>query len=261
MINDIKYFVTQTKFNLKNAHALRKSFWVGVLTMAVNNISFFAMWLLFMKATGPINGWTSLDVFGMLGVAMCCFGVCQGFFYGVRELPELVTNGSFDTVLLAPVNSFIKLSGSAFSVTAYGDLLMGVSVIIFYIVASHFNIHSYILFIFSVILGCVIFVCFRLICSLIVFFIHDGEIVSTQIFEIFLRPGLYPGAIFPDKLKLFCMTIIPTLITSAVPIDEVKKQDFAFLLFILLVTIVWVCITYLLFKISVRRYESGNFLR
>src|SRR3989338_5716781 len=261
MKNDILYFFTQIKFNLKNAYALQKSFWVGVVSMVLNNTIFFIMWLLFMHATGPINGWTSIDVFGMLGVAMFCFGVCHAFFYGVRDLPEFVLRGSFDSVLLAPVNSFLKLSGSSFSVTAYGDLLMGLGVMIFYGVYAHFSLYSIILFIISVILGCIVFVCIRLLCSLVVFFIHDGEVISTQIFEIFLRPGLYPGAIFPGKLKIFCMTIVPTLITSAVPIDVVKIKSISFLIFIFMITLVWIFFTYFMFKISVRRYESGNFLR
>ncbi len=229
MINDIKYFIAQTKLNLKNAYALKKSFWVGVFSMVLNNLSFFIMWLFFMHATGPINGWTSMDVFGMLGVAMVCFGVTQGFFYGVRELPELVERGSFDTVLLAPVNTFFKLAGSAFSITAYGDMLIGFSVVIIYGIYLHFNLYSWLLFLFSLTLGCIMFLCFRLLCSLVAFYVHDADIVSTQMFEIFLRPGLYPGAIFPDKLKIFCMTILPTLITSAVPIDVVKLNSFKFM--------------------------------
>jgi ABC-2 type transport system permease protein len=261
MKKDILYFIAQTKFNLKNAHALRKSFWIGVFSMMLNNVAFFVIWLFFMKATGPINGWTAIDVFGMLGISMICFGVTQGFFYGIRELPELVLRGNFDSVLLAPVNSFFKLAGSAFSVTAYGDLLIGVIVAILYGIYVHFSFLSWLLFIFSIILGCIVFICFRLICSLVVFFVHDGEIVSTQMFEIFLRPSLYPGAIFPDKLKIFCMTIVPTLITSAVPIDIVKLNSFLLFLFTLGITCVWVSITYFVFKISIKHYESGNFLR
>ena len=48
MKKEILYFLTQTKFNLKNAYALRKSFWVGVFSMMLNNISFFVMWLLLL---------------------------------------------------------------------------------------------------------------------------------------------------------------------------------------------------------------------
>lgn len=261
MKKDIRYFIAQIKANIKNAHALRSSFWIGVFSMVLNNMTFFVIWLLFMRATGPINGWTSIDVFGMIGVSTFCFGVCHSFFYGVKELPESVVKGSFDSVLLAPVNSFLKLSGTAFSVTAYGDLLLGFCVALFYGIFMKFSLYVWIMFIIGIILGCIIFISFRMICSLIVFFIHDSEVVSTQLFEIFLRPGLYPGGIFPNKMKLFFMTVIPTLITSAVPIDIVKTNSLKILGFSFAVTCVWVLLAYILYNISVKRYESGNFLR
>lgn len=229
--------------------------------MALNDVAFFIIWIFFMKATGPINGWTAFDVFGMLGVSVTCFGITYGFFHGIVDLPQMVVRGSFDSVLLAPVNSFLKLSGSSFFVTAYGDLLIGVLVSLFYGIYLHFNLYSWLLFMFSIILGCVVFICIRLLCSLVAFFVHDSEVVSYQMFDIFLRPSLYPGAVFPNKLKIFCMTILPTLITSAVPIDVVKLNSLKFILFALLVTIFWVCITYFAFKISIKRYESGNLLR
>ncbi len=261
MKKDLLYFIAQTKFNLKNAYALKYSFWVGVFGMMLNNVTFFVIWLLFIKATGPINGWTSIDIFGMLGVSLTCYGVVHSFFFGIRELPEFVVKGSFDTVLLAPVSTFIKLSGSAFSVTAYGDLIMGIFVIMFYGIYLQFNLYVWIIFLVSIVLGCVVFACVRLICSLVVFFIHDGEIVAAQLFELFLRPGLYPGAIFPSKLKIFCMTILPTLLTSALPVDVVKLNSTFLIIFAFVVTLLWVMVASLVFKISIKRYESGNFLR
>lgn len=261
MKNDFLYFFVQTKFNLKNAYALSKSFWIGVFSMVMNDVTFFIIWVFFMKATGPINGWTAVDVFGMLGVAMFCYGFTHAFFYGIKDLPEFVMRGSFDSVLLAPVNIFLKLSGSSFSITAYGDLLLGTAVLIFYGIYLHFSFYAWLLFLFSIMLGCIVFICIRSLCSLVAFFIHDGEVVSHQMFEIFIRPGLYPGAIFPSKLKIFCMTVIPALLTSAAPIDVVKLNSGSLVLFALVVTLVWVYITYFAFKISIKRYESGNFLR
>ncbi len=261
MKRDIIFFIAQTKINLKNAYALRSSFWIGVVSMVLNNVSFFVIWLFFMKATGPINGWTSMDVFGMLGVSMMCFGITHGFFYGVVDLPKLVLRGSFDSVLLSPVGSLFKLAGSSFSVIAYGDLLMGTVVAIFYGVYMNFSLYLWALYLFAILLGSIVFICIRLICSSVVFFLHDAEVVSTQLFELFLRPGLYPGSIFPNKLKLFFMTIIPALVTSAVPIDIVKYRSFNLIIFAVLITLFWFFIATVFFKISVRRYESGNFLR
>lgn len=261
MLHDIVYFFAQTKYNLKNAHALTHSFWVGVLSMMLNNVTFFVIWFLFMKATGPINGWTSLDVFGMLGISMLTFGFTHAFFHGVVELPQFVIRGTFDHVLLSPVNSFLKLGGSSFSVTAYGDLVEGAIVLVLYGILMNFAFYTWVLYLFAIILGCIVFLCFRVLCSLVVFFVHDGEMISRDLFEIFLRPALYPGAIFPGKLKIFFMTIIPTLLTSAVPIDLVKTHSLKLLLSGMVVTIFWILVTYLTFKFSVRRYESGNYIR
>lgn len=257
----IKYFLTQSKYNVKNAHALARSFWIGIISMILNNLAFFIIWFLFMKATGPINGWTSLDVLGMLGVSVFIFGFMHSFFYGIIDLPQSVTKGTFDGVLLAPTNSFLKLSGSSFSITAYGDLIQGVFVVILYGFLMHLSIYTWTLYILSIIMGCIIFICVRLLCSLIAFFLHDGEIVVGQLFEIFIRPSLYPGAIFPNKLKIIFMTVIPALLTSAVPVEVVKYNSINLVGFSAIFTIIWVLITWRVFSVSVRRYESGNFLR
>ncbi len=261
MMKDIRYFIAQNKFNFKNAYVLKGSFWIGVWSMILNNTAFFVMWILFMNATGPINGWNSFDVFGMLGIAMFCYGVAHSFFFGIKELPDLVLRGAFDNVLLSPVNSLIRLAGYSFSVIAFGDLFLGGAVFIVYGLYLDFTLYAWFVYLFSIFLGCVVFICFRLLSSLIVFFIHDGEVVSTQVFEMFLRPGLYPGSIFPDKLKIVCMTILPTLLTSAVPIDVVKVNSLTILLVSVLVTIGWIFITAGVYSAAVKRYESGNFLR
>ncbi|MES2087627.1 MAG: ABC-2 family transporter protein [Patescibacteria group bacterium] len=261
MLHSLYYFFAQSKYNLKNAHALSGSFWVGVLSMILNNFTFFIIWFLFMQATGPINGWTSIDVFGMLGVSITAFGFTHAFFRGVVDLPELVTKGTFDGVLVSPVNTFLKIGGSSFSVTAYGDLLQGAVVAFLYGVFSRFDLYTWILYIVAIILGCIVFLCLRLLCSLVVFFVHDGEIISNQLFEIFIRPGLYPGAIFPNKMKIFFMTVVPALLTSATPIYIIKSHSIFLVLFGFSMTVVWVGITYLVYSLAVRRYESGNYLR
>lgn len=260
-MRNIRYFITEAFYNIKNAHALAKSFWIGVISMMVNNITFFVIWYLFMKTTGPINGWINTDVFAMLGVSMLIFGIVNSFFRGIVDIPQFVVRGSFDSVLLAPINTFLKVSGASFSVTAIGDLLMGLCIATYYAVASHLSMYTLMLFLTGIILGTITFLCIRLLCSLVVFFMYDGEAVSNQLFELFLRPGLYPGAIFPTKLRIFFMTAVPALLTSAVPIDIVKQDSVLLLLTSVVITAIWVVITYTVFRSAIRRYESGNLLR
>jgi len=261
MKQDIRYFFAQAKYNIKNAYALKRSFMIGVGSMILNNCAFFVIWFLFMKATGPINGWSGLDVFGMLGVALVCFGVTHSFFYGIVDLPKHVIRGTFDSILLSPVSRFVKLAGSSFSATAYGDLLQGMVVVVIYGFMSHLSVVAWIFFLCAIVLGCIVFLSIVLLCSLIAFYIHDGEVLSRQMFEIFLRPGLYPGAIFPSKLKLFFMTAIPTLITSAVPIDILKTDSILLGGIAIVSTACWFFFARYMFSRSIRKYESGNLLR
>ncbi len=260
-MKDIRYFITEAFYNIKNAHALAKSFWIGVISMVINNVTFFVIWYLFMKTTGPINGWTNTDVFAMLGVSMLIFGIVNSFFRGIVDIPQFVVKSSFDSILLSPVNTFLKVSGASFSVTAIGDLLMGLFIVIYYTVTSNLSMYALILFFIGIILGTITFLCVRLLCSLVVFFMYDGEAVSNQLFELFLRPGLYPGAIFPTKLRIFFMTAVPALLTSAVPIDIIKQQSILLVIVSLAITSTWLFFTYIVFRVAIRRYESGNMLR
>lgn len=261
MKKDIIYFFNLFKFNLKNAFALKGSFFISVFSMMLNNSTFFIIWYLFSSATGPINGWTSFDIFGMLGVAMLCFGITHGFFYGTVDLPEIVTRGKFDTVLLSPRSILSRLSGMSFSIIALGDILLGLIIVIWYGLINSFNFNSWIIYIFIILLGSIIFLCIRILVGLIVFYVYDGELISGQVFEIFLRPGLYPGSMFTHKMKIIFMTVIPVLITSSVGIDFLKTRESWILYLAILSTLFWTSITYLLFKKSIKRYESGNFLR
>jgi len=140
-------------------------------------------------------------------------------------------------------------------------LLQGTFIVILYGIFIRLTLVAWIVYVFTIFLGCIIFICIRLLCSLVVFFIHDGEVVSGQIFDIFLRPGLYPGSIFPSGLKLFFMTIIPTLLTSAVPIYFLKSQSTSLFLLAVIITLFWVLLTSVVFRMAIRRYESGNYLR
>lgn len=260
-MKDVTYFFTQIYFNIKNAHALAKSFWIGVAGMILNNTAFFIMWYLFMQATGEVNGWGSVDVMGMLGISMFTFGVVHSFFFGIVKMSDFVNEGKFDGVLLSPVSVFVRQSGMQFSVVAYGDLLQGIAVTLWYILHTHMSLLHIGVLLFGIILGSLVFVAIVLVLSCISFYVRDSAIIADQLRDILIRPSIYPGGIFPDGLKIFFMTVIPALLTSSVPIDMVKNPSAGLLVFVIVVVVVWVLIARYVFSRALRRYESGNMLR
>ena len=81
--------------------------------MILNNLVFFCYLVSFTYATGPINGWTNADILQHL-LFQCFVLSCTCIFNGIVELPDIVNQGKFDAVLLAPRNILIRLSGMTF---------------------------------------------------------------------------------------------------------------------------------------------------
>lgn len=261
MKKDLYFFYKNLILNFKNAKALTGSFYWSLIGMILNNSSFFFIWYFLLDTTGPINRWDSLDVFAMMGIAMFTFGITHSFFYGTCELPSYILRGTFDSVLLSPRNLIIRLSGMNFSITALGDLLIGTFFILYYPIIKGFSFGQLAGFLFFVLCGVIVFFCVNLLTGIISFYVQDGEAIVMQVFDIFLRPGLYPGSMFTNNLKIFFITVVPALITSTVPIEYIKNPTSIIVSITVISTVCWVCITMFLFKKSIKRYESGNFLR
>ncbi len=261
MKKDLYFFYKNLILNFKNAKALNSSFYLSLIGMVLNNSAFFVIWYFLLYTTGPINGWDTVDVFVMLGISMFCFGVTMSFFNGINELPKYILNGKFDSVLLSPRNIILRLSGMSLSTTAISDLIMGFVLIVYYLFVKNFSLEQIVGFIFFILCGVVVFFCIKLLTVTLSFYIHDGESIGTQIFDIFLRPGLYPGSMFTNNMKIFFITIIPILITSAIPIEYIKSPNSQIILITLVSTIFWVLFTIYIFNKSIKKYESGNFLR
>lgn len=261
MKTDLYFFYKNLVLNLKNAKALSASFYWSIIGMFLNNSGFFLIWYFLLYTTGPINGWDTVDVFVMMGISMFCFGVTMSFFNGINELPKYILDGKFDSVLLSPRSLILRLAGMNFSVTAISDLVMGLFLIIYYLIVKNLTFEQIVGFIFFVLCGAIVFFCIKLLTTTLSFYIHDGESIGVQVFDIFLRPGLYPGSMFTNNMKMFFITIVPALITSAIPIEYIKNPNSNIILITLISTVFWVVFTIYIFSKSIKKYESGNFLR
>ena len=192
---------------------------------------------------------------------MLTFGVVHSFFFGIVKMSDFVNEGKFDSVLLSPVSAFVRQSGMQFSVVAYGDLLQGIAVTLWYIIHMHMSSVAIGVLLFGIIIGSVVFVALVLAISCISFYIQDSAIIADQLRDILIRPSIYPGGIFPEGLKIFFMTVVPALLTSSVPIDMVKNPSARLFVFVAVVVVAWMLITRFIFARALRRYESGNMLR
>lgn len=257
-MKNISYALLNMKKNFKNAKELKSSFIISVVGMCFNNIAFLVLWYYFGKTVGEINGWKPMDIFGLYGFGTTSFGIISSFFYGIFNIPSYISSGNFDKYLYTPKNILLKISTSAISTSALGDMLFGIICFVVFAIYRKLSLVMILLSFFLMILSSVIFYSFVLICMSISFYVMDGQNVSQGFYELFLNNTLYHGGAYTGILRIIFIYLIPSLLMAAIPVEIVINFSINNLLLITIGTIFWFIISILFFYKSLKKYESNN---
>lgn len=257
-MGSIKLAIMNIKKNFKNEKELKSAFIISIIGMTINNIAFLILWYYFGKTIGELNGWEPMDIFGLYGFSTTSYGIIVAIFSGIFNIPNYISSGNFDKYLLTPKNILIKVSTSAISTSAFGDLLFGFICFIVFAIYSKLTIVQLILSVLLIILSSIIFYSFSLICMSVSFYLMDGHNVSQGLYGMFLSNSVYHGGAFTGVLRVLFIFIIPSLLMGVLPVEIVKNFSFNSLFMMISLTIFWFILSILFFYKSLKKYESNN---
>lgn len=257
-MGSIKLAIMNIKKNFKNEKELKSAFIISIIGMTINNIAFLILWYYFGKTIGELNGWEPMDIFGLYGFSTTSYGIIVAIFSGIFNIPNYISSGNFDKYLLTPKNILIKVSTSAISTSAFGDLLFGFICFIVFAIYSKLTIVQLILSVLLTILSSIIFYSFSLICMSVSFYLMDGHNVSQGLYGMFLSNSVYHGGAFTGVLRVLFIFIIPSLLMGVLPVEIVKNFSFNSLFMMISLTIFWFILSILFFYKSLKKYESNN---
>ena len=226
--------------------------------MMLNNISFLVLWYYFGKTVGELNGWKPMDIFGLYGFSCTSFGIVASLFYGLFEIPNYISTGSFDKYLLTPKNILLKVSTSKISTSAFGDLLFGITCFIIFSVYSKISLIQLMLAIFLIIISSIVFYAFSLVCMSISFYLMDGYNVSQGLYGMFVSNSIYHGGAYTGVLRIIFTIVMPSLLLGAIPVEIIKTISLKSIIIIVLLAICWFAISIMFFYKSLKKYESNN---
>jgi ABC-2 type transport system permease protein len=246
------------KNNFCSAAALRGAFVMQIVGMMVNNSFFVMVWVFFFHTFGKINGWTATEYFAMMGVNALAFGLAMSLFYGSALLPRMIDNGSFDSLLLSPRRLYLRILTSSLNMSAVGDFIFGLALIVLYGIVSHAS-GLQIAQLLSLSIPAAAIICnFSLFTSLIAFFIPDSFSLARNAFDMFISPSLYPSGLFGGALRFIFIFIVPSLVIGGLPVESVINADWKTYGLIWLLAILWTTFTVWALSVAVKKYESGN---
>lgn len=256
--NNWEWIKAMMNRNRKSILEYRKSLFVEVFGMVINNAAFIFVWYFVFQEYGSINGWGFQELFLLNSFVAMVYGITHVFVKGTSEISRNVTMGQLDQYITQPKNVLLNLMYSEVSASALGDILEGGLSFIIYIFISSSSILNILIFIPIMILAILVWIGFLISIQSIVFWLPNSEGLSSTLLNITLGTSLYPNKALVGLPRMFFTFVLPATLLGTVPADIVLNPNWSQVLILVGMAIFWMLFGVLLFNRGIKRYESGN---
>src|SRR5450432_4782401 len=121
----LKYLGLLLQTNLRASLALRAAFLLQAAFMALNNLIYFAVWVVFFRRFHDLGGFGKADMELTYGVVASGFGLAVALAGGLRELSKMIVEGALDSYLTQPKPALLQALCSRTLASGWGDLASG----------------------------------------------------------------------------------------------------------------------------------------
>lgn len=254
-MNELKFLFALWKTNLASAMEYRVAFISQSIGMILNDGVYFMIWIIFFDRFTDIRGWQLTDMFLVFGVSAGAFGLAGMLFGNVFNLGDIIINGRLDYYLSLPRPTLLHVIASQSVSSGFGDFLYG---FISYLASGQVSAAGFGRFLIALILATVVFVSFLIIIQSLAFWLGTGGTLTGIAINAMITFALYPITLFGNAAKLVLFLIIPAAFMGAVPAGFVTNFSWITLLEMLLAAAGFLALAVLIFRLGLRRYESGS---
>ena len=254
--NQIKVTYQSIKYALEREMLNKVTFISNIVFMIINNACFIVQWIILYSLKDNVGGYTFKQVLLLWGMAALTYGISRFFFKEAFELSDIINSGKLDNYLVQPKNTLIQCITSSVEVSAIGDMLYGFIMLVLFGI----NIKTILLFLFCGICGALVIVSMSVIFSSLSFWFGRTETIANTVNSLMINFATYPEGIFKGLIKIMFYTILPLGLTTYVPVQLISNFNPLYLLFIVLGTITFVSIAFLVFYKGLKKYSSTNLM-
>ena len=241
--------------NIKSTLEYRVNFILQFFGMMLNNAAFAAFWKVLLNRVGTIGGYGFSDVMLVWALVSSSFGLAHIVFGNVRQLGRIIMEGGLDVYLLQPKDVWLNVMSSRTIVSAWGDFAYGYIVLA---MLTGTELEHLVLFTALIFPGALIFAATFAAADSLAFFIGNSSAVSSALTEFMLSFSLYPEGVYGVGLRWMLYTIVPSGFVAFMPLRIFKALDWWLVPVLYLVAGIYVLLSYRLFNLGLKRYESGN---
>lgn len=255
LFREVSFVLHLVRLNLASLMEYRASFLTQALGMFINNGIYFVFWLLFFDRFEQIRGYEINQIYLLFAIIALGWGLAFSIAGNAGRVAEMVAQGRLDYYLTLPRPVLPHLLFSSMNPFSVGDLTFGVIAFLF---TGRFDVLSIVLFLACSVLAAVIFTAFYATAGCLSFFIGNATQWSFHLANSLLTFSLYPFGLFQGTLRLLLYTLIPAGFVGAVPVEVVETHSLMLFAGLAGAAAVSVLVLGLVFRLGLRRYESGS---
>jgi ABC-2 type transport system permease protein len=241
--------------NLKSVTALRGSFLLSMIFMALNNATFLVFWWVLFGRVGGLRGWQGPEVLLLFGVSAAGFGIMAAVAGGALHLSRFIDEGALEPLLTQPKPTLLYALGCRSQASGFGDFLSGIA---FIALSGYLRWSTVPLVIFGVLASAVIFTATCVLLFSLAFWLHRTHTLSRQLLDITITFSLYPEPLFGGGLRLVLFTVIPAGFVGYLPASLVRTASVADAALLGFGCLAYGWLALRVFRSGLSRYSSGS---
>lgn len=252
-----KIFISQY---LKQTMEYKADFIVGVLGVLLNQVLNLIFLQVIFSQVPKLAGWSLQQIVFIYGFALIPKGLDHLFFDNLWIVGQkLVRKGEFDKYLTRPINPLFHVLVETFQVDAFGELLVGVILLVMSSATVHWTLLKVILFIVSIPFATTIYTALKIGTSAAAFWMKKSNTI-TYLFYMFNDFAKYPVSIFNHLIRWIISFVIPFAFTAFYPASYflTGKNVLFNLGGLVVISVVFLFISIKIWNKGISSYESAG---
>ncbi len=233
----------------------RTNFILQSAGMVVNDVFFLVLWYMFFAGFRRVGGWGLSDVALLLGLIMCVVAISGVLFGGYRDLAATILRGEIDALLTQPKSVLARLLARESIATAWGDLVMGVWMLVTFAALSWRDIP---LLLLGLACGTTVYIASAVIYASLAFWFAGARSFARDLTDFMLLFSSYPGSIYSGMTKVIAYTLLPAGFIVLAPVDFLRAPSLETLGVLAASALGYAALAAGIFQLGLRRYRQGK---
>lgn len=255
----MKLYLKFVAMHFKSQMQYKVSFFLTVLGQFVMSFTaLLGVWFIFERFP-EVEGFTFPQVLLCLATVLVAFSLAECFARGFDLFPRMISNGTFDRILVRPRGTVFQVLATQIEFTRLGRFVQAIMVFSYAIPASGvaWSWDKVLTLVLMIICGSIVFFCLFLFYAGFAFFIVEGLEFMNIFTDGGREFGRYPFVIYGDEVLKFLTYVVPLALFQYYPfLYLLDMEQSLWYMFAPVFGLFFVVPAYLFWRLGLRKYVS-----